>query len=47
MRLSAQAAAKAAAPRAYRPVPLDSIAPAMTEAAVTAEDALGILTSAY
>ena len=39
MRLSAQAGAKAPGPGTYRPVPLDSIAPAMAEAAVTAEDA--------
>jgi len=39
MRLSAQAGAKRLAPRTYRPVPLDAIAPAMAEAAVTAEDA--------
>ena len=38
MRLSAQAGARARA-ATYRPVPLDSIAPALAEAAVTAEDA--------
>lgn len=39
MRLTAAAAGPDAKPRSYRPVPLDSIAPAMVEAAVTAEDA--------
>jgi monofunctional biosynthetic peptidoglycan transglycosylase len=39
MRLVAGAAGPEAKPRSYRPVPLDSIAPAMVEAAVTAEDA--------
>ena len=39
MRLSGQAGGKGLAPRTYRPVPLDSIAPAMAVAAVTAEDA--------
>ena len=39
MRRVAEARGKPARPRSYRPVPLDSIAPAMVEAAVTAEDA--------
>ncbi len=39
MRLAAEAAGPDARPSRYRPVPLDSIAPAMIEAAVTAEDA--------
>lgn len=39
MRRVAEARGEATAPRRYRPVPLDSVAPAMVEAAVTAEDA--------
>lgn len=39
MRRSPEAGGKTARARTYRPVPLDSIAPAMAEAAVTAEDA--------
>ena len=39
MRLSPGPDGKGLGPRTYRPVPLDSIAPAMVEAAVTAEDA--------
>ena len=39
MRRAAQAAGSAAKPRRYQPVPLESVAPAMIEAAVTAEDA--------
>jgi monofunctional glycosyltransferase len=39
MRLPAWTGTKASRPRTYRPVPLDSIAPTMAEAAVTAEDA--------
>ena len=39
MRLAVDPGGTAARPRRYRPVPLDSIAPSMIEAAVTAEDA--------
>jgi monofunctional glycosyltransferase len=40
MRLTAEAAGeKGARPRRYQPIPLEAIAPAMVEAAVTAEDA--------
>jgi monofunctional biosynthetic peptidoglycan transglycosylase len=39
MRRSPEAGGKTASARTYRPVSLDSIAPAMAEAAVTAEDA--------
>ena len=39
MRRTAEVAGPSSQPRRYRPVPLDAIAPAMVEAAVTAEDA--------